>query len=157
EPPNYFLCALDGTVVRQLTFYRNPDAQLAGVQRETIHYARADGVALNATLYLPAGYSPAAQGPLPLLLWAYPQDFTSAAAAGQVSTSPYQFDQVGWWSPAIWVSRGYAVLANPSMPVVGEHGREPNDTYVEQIAADARAAVDEVVRRGVAARGRIAV
>ena len=34
---------------------------------------------------------------------------------------------------------------------------EPNDTYVEQLVASAQAAVDELVRRGVADRQRIAV
>ena len=43
------------------------------------------------------------------------------------------------------------------MPIIGEDGAEPNDTYVEQLVADAQAAVDEVVRLGVADRDRIAV
>jgi dipeptidyl aminopeptidase/acylaminoacyl peptidase len=43
------------------------------------------------------------------------------------------------------------------MPIVGEDDTEPNDTYVDQLVASARAAVDEVVRRGVADRGRIAI
>jgi dipeptidyl aminopeptidase/acylaminoacyl peptidase len=52
---------------------------------------------------------------------------------------------------------GYAVLDNPTMPIVGEGDDEPNDKYVEQLVASAQAAVDEVVRRGVAERGRIAI
>jgi dipeptidyl aminopeptidase/acylaminoacyl peptidase len=43
------------------------------------------------------------------------------------------------------------------MPIVGEGGKEPNDTYVQQLVASAKAAVDEVVRRGVADRKRIAI
>ncbi len=34
---------------------------------------------------------------------------------------------------------------------------EPNDTYVEQLTSSARAAVDELVRRGVADPQRVAV
>src|SRR5688500_19581258 len=45
----------------------------------------------------------------------------------------------------------------PTLPIVGDGEREPNDTYVEQLVASARAAVDEVVRRGVAEPRRIAV
>ena len=52
---------------------------------------------------------------------------------------------------------GYAVLDDPSLPIVGEGSKEPNDTYVEQLVASAQAAVDEVVRRGVADRRRIAI
>ncbi|RPH55500.1 S9 family peptidase, partial [bacterium] len=81
----------------------------------------------------------------------------SADAAGQVTDSPYRFDRVGWYSPLVWLTQGYAVLDNPSMPIVGEGDVEPNDTYVEQLVSSAKAAVDEVVRRGVADRDRIAV
>ena len=52
---------------------------------------------------------------------------------------------------------GYAVLDNPSFPIVGSGEEEPNDTYLQQLVADAQAAVDEVVRRGVAERHRIAI
>ena len=52
---------------------------------------------------------------------------------------------------------GYAVLDDPSLPIVGEGDEEPNDTYVEQLVAGAEAAIDEVVRRGVADRDRIAI
>ena len=156
EPPNYFVRDLNGTAVRQVTAFPNPVPQLAGVHKEVLHYHRADGVEISATLYLPPGYKPA-DGPLPLLMWAYPQEFKSAAAAGQVTPSPYRFEQVNWYSPVIWVTRGYAVLDNPGMPIVGAGEAEPNDTYVQQLVADAQAAVDEVVRRGVADRARIAI
>ena len=43
------------------------------------------------------------------------------------------------------------------MPIVAEGEEEPNDSYVEQLTASAEAAVDELVRRGVSQRGRIAV
>jgi len=49
------------------------------------------------------------------------------------------------------------VLNNPTMPIVGEGDTEPNDTYVQQLVASAQAAVDEVVKRGVGDRERIAV
>ena len=52
---------------------------------------------------------------------------------------------------------GYAVLDHPSMPIIGEGEEEPNDTYVKQLVSSAKAAVDEVVRRGVAHRDRIAI
>jgi dipeptidyl aminopeptidase/acylaminoacyl peptidase len=159
EPANYFvrdLAAGSGGSLRPITAFPNPAPQLAGVHKEVIHYRRADGVELSATLYLPPGYKPA-DGPLPLLMWAYPQEFKSADAAAQVTPSPYRFEQINWYSPVIWVTRGYAVLDNPSMPIVGAGEAEPNDTYVQQLVADAQAAVDEVVRRGVADRGRIAI
>jgi dipeptidyl aminopeptidase/acylaminoacyl peptidase len=111
---------------------------------------------MTATLYLPPDYK-VEDGPLPMLMWAYPIEYRSADAAGQVTDSPFRFIRVGWWSPLLWLMEGYAVLDDPTMPIVGEGDDEPNDKYVEQLVASAKAAVDEVVRRGVAERGRIAI
>src|SRR6476660_5331265 len=90
-------------------------------------------------------------------MWVYPQEFKSASAAGQVTGSPYQFARAPWFSPLVWLTQGYAVLDDPSLPIVGEGDKEPNDTYVDQLVASAKAAVDEVVKRGVADRRKIAI
>ncbi|MEM9554433.1 MAG: prolyl oligopeptidase family serine peptidase [Acidobacteriota bacterium] len=156
-PPNFFVRDLADDSLRQLTELPHPTPQLAGVQKELLRYTRADGVQLTGTLYLPAGYDPEAQGPLPTLLWAYPREFKSAAAAGQVDDSPYRFDAINWWSPLVWLARGYAVLDDPKMPIVGEGDEEPNDTFVEQLVTSAEAAVDELVQRGVSERDRIGI
>ncbi|HEX6201157.1 MAG TPA: prolyl oligopeptidase family serine peptidase, partial [Thermoanaerobaculia bacterium] len=165
EPPDYFVrepaAGGDGAAAasgepRRLTSFPHPTPQLLGVHKELIRYTRDDGVELTATLYLPPGHTPE-DGPLPMLVWAYPQEFKSADAASQVTDSPYRFVRVGWYSPLLFLARGYAVLDDPGMPIVGEGEAEPNDRYVEQLVASARAAVDEVVRRGVADRERIAV
>jgi dipeptidyl aminopeptidase/acylaminoacyl peptidase len=76
---------------------------------------------------------------------------------GQVTGSPYEFIRVHRHSPLLWLVHGYAVLDNPSMPIIGEGDEEPNDTYVEQLVASAQAAVDELVRRGVADPDKIAI
>lgn len=156
EPPNYFVRDLERGTLRQVTSFPNPTPQLAGMTKELIQYDRADGVKLNATLYLPPGYR-RERGALPMLMWAYPREFKSADAASQVTDSPYRFDRLSGWSTVIWLTQGYAVLDGPTMPIVGEGEREPNDRYVEQLVASADAAVSEVERRGVAARGRIAI
>ena len=156
EPTNYFIRDLRGGELRQITSFPHPNPQLKGLRKELIRYEREDGVKLTATLYTPPGWRPE-NGPLPMVMWAYPQEFKSADAAGQVTDSPYRFDRVGWFSPLVWLTQGYAVLDNPTMPIIGEGEAEPNDTYVEQLVASAKAAVDEVVRRGVADRDRIAI
>ncbi|HTG32718.1 MAG TPA: prolyl oligopeptidase family serine peptidase [Thermoanaerobaculia bacterium] len=156
QTPNYYVRDLASGKLRQLTRFPHPTPQLAGIHKELIRYKRADGVQLTATLYTPPGWKPA-DGPLPMLMWAYPQEFKSADAAGQVTDSPYRFARAGAGSPLVWLTQGYAVLDNPSLPIVGEGTKEPNDTYVQQLVASAQAAVDEVVRRGVADRRRIAI
>ncbi len=48
-------------------------------------------------------------------------------------------------------------MENASIPIIGEGNAEPNDTYVEQLVASAKAAIDEGVRLGVVDRNRVAV
>jgi dipeptidyl aminopeptidase/acylaminoacyl peptidase len=156
EPPNYWVRDLAAGTERALTAIPHPAPVVQGIRKEMIRYARADGVACTAMLYLPPDNGEP-DLPRPTLLWAYPEEFKSADAAGQVTDSPYRYIPPAWWSPALWTLLGYAVLDDVTMPVVGEADAEPNDTYVEQLAAGAEAAVAEVVRRGVADPRRIAV
>ena len=167
EQPNYFVRninpqpvkkskkAVSEPVLRQITFFAHPYPQLKAIQKQVLRYKRNDGVDLTATLLLPPGYKKE-DGPLPTLLWAYPAEFKSAAAAGQVSGSPHQFNRVSYWSGAAFVTMGYAVLENASIPIVGEGDKEPNDTYVEQLVESAKAAINEGVRLGAVDANRVA-
>ena len=157
DPPNLFVRDLTAGRQDALTAFPDPAPQLAGVTKQTISYARADGVQLSGTLYLPAGYDKDRDGPLPLIMWAYPAEFTDAAVAGQVVDTANRFTRPGGISHLFLLTQGYAVLDDPSMPIVGQNGAEPNDTYIQQLTADAKAAVDAVVALGVADRDRIAV
>ncbi len=158
EVPNYWLRETRArSAPRQLTRFTDPAPQFAGVTSELITYTRKDGVQLSATLYLPAGYDKERDGPLPFLLWAYPQEFRSAAAAAQVQGSPHRFVRPSGSSHLFVLTQGYGVLDGPTMPIIGENGKEPNDTYVEQLVSSAQAAVDAIVQRGVADRDRIGV
>jgi dipeptidyl aminopeptidase/acylaminoacyl peptidase len=161
EPPQYSIKTFtDGGAAvaeRLLSAFPHPYPTLRGLSKQIIQYQRADGVDLNATLYLPPGYDLGRDGPLPALLWAYPREFKSKAAAGQLRKSPHTFASVGSSSPLLFLARGYAVLDGPGFPIVAEGEEEPNDTYVEQLVASARAAVDELGRLGVVDPKRIAV
>jgi dipeptidyl aminopeptidase/acylaminoacyl peptidase len=156
SPPNYFLRTPAPRSAKALTSFPHPYPALQNVRKETIQYTRADGVNLTGTLYLPAGYTQE-QGPLPVLMWAYPREFKSADAAGQVRNSPYEFIRLSWGGPLFWLTQGYAVLDDPALPIIGEGEQQPNDTYVEQLVAGAKAAVDEVVRRGIGDPQRIGI
>lgn len=157
EPPNFFVRKLgDSAAPKAITNFPHPTPQLKDVYKEQIRYERADGVKLTGTLYLPPGKKPA-DGPFPMLMWAYPQEFKSAEAAGQVTDSPYRFVRTGAHSPLLWLADGYAVFDDPSLPIVGEGDVEPNDSYIKQLVDGAQAAVDEVVRRGVADREHIGI
>jgi dipeptidyl aminopeptidase/acylaminoacyl peptidase len=158
EVPNYWRRPLASREApRQLTAFADPAPQFAGVTSRLVTYRRADGVSLSATVYLPAGYDRAKDGPLPFFLWAYPLEYGSAAAASQVIGSPYRFTRPQGASHLFLLTQGYGVMDNPTMPIVARDGKEPNDSYVEQLVGSAKAAVDQLVAMGVADRDRVAV
>ncbi len=136
-----------------ITTSADPAPQISSAQKQLITYSRPDGVQLSATLYTPAGWTPA-QGRLPLIFWAYPREFVDPNAAGQVTGSPQRFTAVSGASHLLLLTQGYAILDDPSMPIVGP-GETANDTYVEQLVASAKAAVDKVVAMGVADPNRL--
>ena len=167
EPPNYFVTDTstgsqeEGSRRgrrrphrRALTDFTDPAPILRQVDKQLLTYEREDGVGLSATLYLPPGYREGDRPPM--LLWAYPREFTNVDAASQVSGSPHRFTTLRGASHMLLLTQGYAILDGPTMPIVGE-GETANDTYVEQLVSSAAAAIDKVVELGVADRSRIAV
>jgi dipeptidyl aminopeptidase/acylaminoacyl peptidase len=152
EPPNlYVLAGGTRTAVRPLA---TPYPDLEGVERRVITYRRGDGVALSGTLYLPAGRRVGA--PLPTLLWIYPYEFSDRDQAEQLDVRGFQFHKVKGPSPLALLLEGYAVLLNPTVPIV--HDRSGlGDDYLGQLVASAEAAVDHLIALGVAEPGRIAV
>ncbi|XP_004229392.1 probable glutamyl endopeptidase, chloroplastic [Solanum lycopersicum] len=157
ENTQYYLLSWPEKRACQITNFPHPYPQLESLQKEMIRYQRKDGVQLTATLYLPPGYDPSRDGPLPCLVWSYPGEFKSKEAASQVRGSPNEFAGIGPTSPLLWLARRFAVLSGPTIPIIGEGDEEANDRYIEQLVASAEAAVEEVVRRGVADPKKIAV
>jgi dipeptidyl aminopeptidase/acylaminoacyl peptidase len=156
DPPNIFVRDLREKSLTQITKLGDPAPYFANVKSELITYTRPDGVKLSATLYLPPGYDKS-QGRLPFFFWAYPREFQSADAASQLAGSPYQFKRPGRQNYLMLLMHGYGVLDGPTMPIVGANGKEPNDSYIEQLVASAQAAVDKIVDMGVADRDRIGI
>lgn len=154
EPPNYFLTDLKKKARTTLTDFKDPAPQLTGLKKELVKYKRADGVDLSGTLYLPPDYQKGTR--LPLLVWAYPLEYSDAGTAGQVRGSPYQFTFFRGASPLFFVTQGYAVLMDATMPVVGDP-ETMNNTYVEQIVGAGKAAIDKLDSMGVIDRNRVCV
>jgi dipeptidyl aminopeptidase/acylaminoacyl peptidase len=157
EPPNYFIRNLKNGKLIQVTRFANPYPQLKDISKELVKYKRNDGVELSFTLYLPANYDRQKDKPLPTLLWAYPREFINPSSAGQVSGSPYTFTMINPSSAIVYVTQGYAVLMDASFPILGSGDKEPNDTYIQQLTANAEAAINKAVEMGVTDRTRIAV
>jgi dipeptidyl aminopeptidase/acylaminoacyl peptidase len=159
-PPNYFIASLNPPQPAadpvQITHFPSPYTGIKLPTKQLIKYKRADGVDLTATLWLPAGYDKS-QGPLPTLMEAYPSEFKTRSSAGQVSGSPNRFPRLYWGSPVFFTQTGYAVLENASIPIIGEGSAQPNDTYIEQLVAGAKAAIDYGASIGVVDPKRVAV
>lgn len=150
EPPHLVLVAAQGR--RTLTREPDPHPQLSGAGRRIVRYQREDGVPLSGLLELPPGWTPE-QGRLPVLLWAYPLDYSDPDTAGQVRDSEHRFSRLEGPSPLWLLLRGWAVFT-ASMPIVGDP-ETMNDSFVEQVVASARAAIDTLDAEGVADRSRI--
>jgi dipeptidyl aminopeptidase/acylaminoacyl peptidase len=156
EPPNLYLQVVATGKRTAITAYRDPAPELtaAAAGKQLLKYSRPDGTQLSGMLYLPPGHRKGTR--LPVLLWAYPLEYSDPATAGQVRGSPNSFTFFRGPSPLFFLTQGYAVLMDATMPVVGDPERM-NDTFVEQVVAAAKAAIDKLVEIGVADRDRVLV
>ncbi len=154
EPPNLFVTDLKTKARKALTAFQDPAPQLTGVEKRLVKYTRKDGVPLSGTLYLPPGYKPGQR--LPLFMWAYPLEYSDAATAGQVRGSENTFTYYRNDSPLFFVTQGYAVLMDATMPIVGDP-ETMNNTFVEQAVTSGRAAIDYLDSLGIIDRTRVGV
>ncbi|MCU4165904.1 alpha/beta hydrolase family protein [Carboxylicivirga caseinilyticus] len=156
--PNYYLRNIKSRKAPMpVTHFKNPFESMAGVHKEIIHYTREDSLPLSGTLYLPANYDFNNKERLPLLMWAYPDEFKDKKSAAQVTSSPNEFIYPWYGSPVFWVMKGYAILEDASFPIVGEGDEEPNDTFIPQLVSNAKAAIDYLDEQGYIDRNKVAV
>jgi len=135
-----------------VTHIPDPTPEVRAIKKRLVKYKRADGLDLSFTLYTPPGYQEGTR--VPTILYAYPLDYADASKAGQVAGSQETFTQLRQYR--LLLLAGYAIIDNASFPIVGDP-KKAYDTYLEQLVADAKAAVDEAVRLGVADPERIGV
>jgi len=165
DPPNAFTRTLgkpasdapagEPTVVSTtvaLTHIPDPTPEVRAIKKRLVKYKRADGLDLSFTLYTPPGYVEGTR--VPAILYAYPLDYASASTAGQVAGSQETFTQL--YEYKLLLLGGYAIIDNASFPIIGDP-KKAYDTYLDQLVADAKAAVDEAVQLGVADPDRIGV
>jgi dipeptidyl aminopeptidase/acylaminoacyl peptidase len=135
-----------------VTHIPDPAPAVRAIKKRLVKYKRADGVDLSFTLYTPPGYVEGTR--VPTILYAYPLDYADSTRAGQVSGSQATFTRLRQYQ--LLLLAGYAIIDRASFPVVGDP-KKAYDTYLEQLVADAKAAVDEAVRLGVADPERVGV
>ena len=164
EPPNAYLRTLGAALQAPaseavfassrtaVTQIGDPTPAVRAIKKRLVKYKRADGLDLSFTLYTPPGYQEGTR--VPTILYAYPLDYADASKAGQVTGSQATFTRLRNYR--LLLLAGYAIIDNTSFPIVGDP-KKAYDTYLEQLVADAKAAVDEAVRLGVADPKRIGV
>jgi dipeptidyl aminopeptidase/acylaminoacyl peptidase len=164
DPPNAFArtlgkshdapageAAFDSTTVA-ITHIPDPTPAVRAIKKRLVKYKRADGLDLSFTLYTPPGYKEGTR--VPTILYAYPLDYADPSKAGQVTGSQETFTRLAEYR--FMLLGGYAIIDDASFPIVGDP-KKAYDTYLDQLVADAKAAVDEAVQLGVADPQRIGV
>ncbi len=166
EVPNFYLASIgkkvradEGEATRTLerapiTNFQDPTPQLRQIEKRIVRYEREDGVPLSFQLHLPPGYQEGT--PLPTVVYAYPLEYSSAATAGQVRGSSRYFMGMYGASHLFFLLRGYAVLDETAMPMIGDP-ETTYDTFLPQLVADAEAAVAKAVEMGVTDPDRIGI
>jgi len=158
EYPNYYIRNIKKRIeMIPVTSFENPYKSLQDVHKEVITYNREDGLELTGTLYLPTDYDKSKKEKMPMILWAYPREFKDKNSASQKTSNPNEFIYPYYGSPIYWVTRGYVLLDNAAFPIVGEGDEEPNDSFREQLVANAKAAIDAVDDLGFIDRTRVGV
>lgn len=153
--PNYYLRNIFTGTLEKISDFKNPFKAIQNIHKEVITYKREDGLDLSATLYLPVNYSKDKK--YPMLMWAYPREYVDSNSAAQVTSSSKEFTYPYYGSPLYWVNRGYVVLDDAAFPIIGENEEQPNDTFIEQLVANAKAAIDAVDNMGYIDRNRVAI
>ena len=165
DPPNLFLRTLGqaqadaatgeaayASTPVAITRFPDPAPLARGVNKRLVKYPRKDGVELSFTLYTPPGYQEGTR--VPAILYAYPQDYADPSKAGQVSGSEQTFTRLSNYR--LLLLAGYAIIDNAAFPIVGDP-RTAYDTYLEQLVANAEAAVGKAVELGVVDPQRIGI
>ena len=164
DPPNAYLRTLGKNIKSQVgeasfaserravTHIPDPTPEVRLIKKRLVTYKRADGVDLSFTLYTPPGYKEGTR--VPTILYAYPLDYADPSKAGQISGSQYTFTRLRNYR--LLLLAGYAIIDNAAFPIVGDPAKA-YDTYLEQLVANAKAAVAKAVELGVADPDRIGV
>lgn len=157
DAPNYYIVSVNDNNEKALTSFPHPQPELRQLRKEKISYIRKDGIQLSANLYVSKSYDPKKDGPLPVMMVAYPIEYKSAADAAQVRGSNNTFTQISYGSFVFFALKGYAVLDNTEFPIVGEGDKYPNDNFIEQLEWNAKAAIDKIASMGIGDSTRVAV
>jgi dipeptidyl aminopeptidase/acylaminoacyl peptidase len=168
SPPEYLVRSLKTHSHRRISIFEDTTAQryyrpFEG-KRHVLRYIRADGVRLEADLFLPPNYHKG--NPVSVIVLSYPHVLPEFARSTvhrttvvRVLSSPYAFSGYTGDDSLYDLIRSLTALdygvMYADMPLIG--GAKAYESFVEQTDANASAAVQALLHHGISRRGRIAI
>jgi dipeptidyl aminopeptidase/acylaminoacyl peptidase len=153
DVPQQFL--VEGGRRTQLTHNRDLMPDLTRARKERFTVERADGFKFRVNVTLPQDWQPGNR--LRAIFWFYPREFEGQDEYDRPDRTfnKNAFQTFGTRSMEFFVRLGYAVV-EPDAPIVGPQG-QMNNNYVNDLRNDLAATIDELDRRGIADRTRLAI
>ncbi|HEV3204954.1 MAG TPA: prolyl oligopeptidase family serine peptidase, partial [Gemmataceae bacterium] len=153
--PDSFLNDLQTGNVTKLTNNVNHTPWYNQLPVQRFQVTRIDGFKFRVKVTTPAK----PEGKLPALFWIYPREYADQAAYNRASArnaaNSNRFAAPGPRSMTLLTLQGYAVV-EPDIPIVGPAGRM-NDNYVPDLRNSLWAVIDELDKKGIIDRDRLAV
>jgi dipeptidyl aminopeptidase/acylaminoacyl peptidase len=152
EVPQDFLHA--GGKLTRLTHNKDYTPDLTAAKKERFVVERPDGFRFLVNVTLPPGYT---GGRLPAMFWFYPREYTSQSNYDESGRTYNKnaFTTYSFRSMQFLARLGYAVV-EPDAPIVGKTG-QMNDNYDNDLRNNLSAVIDELDRRGIIDRQRLAI
>lgn len=145
---------VDG-VRTELTRNVDPAADLTAAVRERFYVTRPDGFKFKVSVTLPSNYKAGTK--LPAIFWFYPAEFATQEAydTPDRTYNKNAFKDFSARSMEYFTRLGYAVVV-PDTPIVGPTG-QMNNNYVNDLRNDLATTIDELDRRQLVDRTRLAI
>ncbi len=153
--PDSFQTDLKTGKVTRLTNNVDPTPWYRQVREQRFQVTRIDGF----KFWVKVTTGPTANGKLPALFWIYPKEYASQTAyntaTARLADNAHRFVTPDPRSMTILTLLGYAVV-EPDVPIVGPAGRM-NDNYIPDLRNSLWAAIDELDKKGIIDRDRLAI
>jgi len=157
ETPQFYL--LDGATRKALTENKDLFPDLTGAPKQRVMVERADGIKFAVNVMLPPGFQAGTTPKPPAIFWLYPREFENQDAIDRPDRTfnKNAFQTFNARSMQFLARLGYAVITDaPAIPIVGPAGQQ-NNNYVHDLRNSLSAIIDELDKRGLADRNRLAI
>ncbi|MCU0252247.1 MAG: prolyl oligopeptidase family serine peptidase [Vicinamibacterales bacterium] len=153
EIAQYYL--VDGPARTALTTNEDATPDLTRAPKDRFIVERPDGFKFRVSVTLPPGYQKGTR--LPAIFWFYPREFATQEDydRGIRTYNRNEAPNFGTRSMQFFVRLGYAVV-EPDAPIVGPTGKM-NDNYEHDLRNNLAAVIDELDRREIVDRHRLAI